>query len=222
MQTLTIPTLNRVVKKDTSEIGQFVALVQQGIDAWNAAGKKLVVMLGKDPQLFDKIRKVHPEISIDMLAVFERIGRKQIYAPLLANNCAAARRLLDMPYEQQERYCTEPIEVIVRESGKSKIVKKRLHELSRAEINQVFDFDSVRSIAQQERLHRGSRIASFSTASTPVKPPASLGFFMISEDPNGHLKLEPCKDNGRAHYAKAITCTAGGWYSVVQLFKPST
>jgi len=217
------PALKAPAKKDNSDIGKFIALVQQGIDAWNEAGKRLVIMMEKDPGILKTIQIMHPDISYDMLATFERIGRKQIYAPLLAQNSAAAHRLLEMPFEEQQKYCKGKIAIAVKQRDGTFITNhKRLAELTSTEINMVFGFDGVRTIERQIKMHK-EREKSYPMTSivAPVKPPASLGFFKITADETGKLLIAPSKDNGRAHYTKALLGSGSTWETVIQVFKPA-
>src|SRR5688572_23774076 len=107
MQTLDLT--NTVAAITDPDIDKFGKLVQPGIDAWNEAGKLLVLLMRQDSNIIPRIQAKFPDMSRDMIQVFERIGRKQIYAPLLADTSAAARKLLELPYQMQERYHKELI-----------------------------------------------------------------------------------------------------------------
>lgn len=201
-----LPTLRKPQAKEPADITRFVKLVQQGIDAWTEAGKHLVVMIEQDKDFLMTMRKAHPEISMDMLTVFERIGRKQIYAPLLANSSQGARALLELPYDVQQKYCTGLVPVVVKRSGNYVTERKRLDELNRSEVKQVFDFDCVVTAERQEK-----RLREMTTTKTPVaySAPASfvkreeIGCFRLHFE-QGLLTWTPAKKNGREYSIRMV------------------
>lgn len=202
-----------------ASIESFVALVQQGIDAWTKAGALLVEMLNSDPQLFAKIRAKYPDISLDTLTIFERIGRGMIYAPLLASGSAGARKLLGMPFEVQKQCHGAAIPVVTLTAGKFAVERKRVDELSAKEAKRIFDFDCVLTEDQQKKRIM-SEIEDRKPMPVVVPPvrekPSLIGFFAVSIDHSGNPTIKPCLDNGRAYYAKL---SQGKKETVIQLFR---
>lgn len=201
-----------------TRIGEFAALVQKGIDAWTKAGELLVAILEEDPTCFEKITGTFPEISTDMLQAFERIGRKEIYAPLLADSSPGARRLLEMPYALQETYCRKPIEVAVAwKNGHIKSLKKRIGELSRAEVAIVFGRDEINSLdAQAWRLKEESKVLNPDPVTSVTT--TEVGYFSITCDKAGKVNFEPC---AKSLIAQSVLLypASDGWKSAIVLIQ---
>lgn len=219
MQSLAIPKISTPALKDTPEIEGFVRLIQQGIDAWNEAGKRLVVAIDRDPDFIKSLRKAHPEISQDMLIVFERIGRKQIYAPLLADSSVGARALLELPYAMQEKYAKAEVEVVENYRTK-KISKKYISELSRDDVKKVFSGFGMRSVSDQidflkrqnEKFYENrepSRIDAPAIAVTPTKKTIErLGCFKLTLK-GGELVIEKCTESWKTQQVKMEAVKVG-------------
>lgn len=204
-------------EKPDAQILKFAQLIQGGIDAWTEAGKILVILIEKDSFCFAKIRASFPEISTDMLRVFERIGRKQIYAPLLADNSPAARHLLEMPYELQKKYFKEPIEVAVSwKNGVIKSAKKFLSELTKAEVKMVFGDGDIHSLdAQAWRLKDATSPPKKITAESKT---VDIGYFSLSADKAGNVTIMPCGKSSLAQPVRVIP-SKDGWKSAIIVFQ---
>lgn len=134
-------------------IETFVILVKSGIELWTRAGAILVALVEKNPNIYSEVIQKNPDITFEMLLVFEKIGRKQIYPALLMDNSPAAKRAMELPYEEQERLCKEQIEVLLpMRNGHDETTKKYLKELSIYESKMVIDRDGVRPIAKQKEF----------------------------------------------------------------------
>lgn len=166
-------------------VNAFVMLIREGVKSWVGAGKILVSALEKNKTFGDKVREAHPEISREMLCTFERIGRNQIHAPLLADSSCGGRALLEMPYAVQVKYYSEPIPVVVNPTT-GEIANRKIYELNRAEVRQVFDTtyrlvispkDQITAI-NERRKHAGN--ATFPTAAPVAKRISRLGCYTIT------------------------------------------
>lgn len=191
--------MNNTLQK-TASIPQFVELVNSGIELWSQAGGMLVHLVADNPNIYSEIISKHPHITFEMLLAFERMGRRQLYPALLMDSSPAAKRLLQLPYEAQEKFCKEPVEVVTEDGGHGlKTVKKYLKELSTNEANQVFDVASVRDIEGQ-RLY----IKSHKPIGRPVKrvEPKSLGVFLLKLSPSGALVAEKASQETQATVVK--------------------
>ncbi len=221
MQNLAIPEIKPAAAKAPAAVDSFVALVQKGIDAWNEAGKRLVVAIEKDPGFCAKVRAAHPEISKDMLVVFERIGRKQIYAPLLADNSVGARALLEMPYADQERYSKGMVPV-VQDVKTGRITERRVSDLSRAEAKLVFGFGEVRDpkhqVAYLLEQKTGMKKAIDLPPAAPVKKNVTkLGCFKVVIE-GSKLTLTPCTETYRAQQVRVTKPEKGPFEAEVLLY----
>lgn len=219
----TMTTLTNAVEEAAptilTEIEVFAKLVREGIDAWTKAGELLVACLDKDREFLAKVRKAHPEISYQMLLVFERIGRRQIYAPLLADNSLGAKALLETPYEVQERYSREPIPV-VESLMRGKIVGRHVSELTRTDVKLVFDKERLLTPKEQIAKLREARNRTRPSAGVVIekREPSKakitkLGYFKVTSRKDG-LFLEPTKDTPDAQVVN-LTLDKSGYYTGV-------
>jgi hypothetical protein len=74
-----------------SEIDAFVEQVNKGIGAWRQAGHILVELSKRQPDIFRLIMAKHPAINESTLQTFARIGRKEIWPPLIIDASLGAR-----------------------------------------------------------------------------------------------------------------------------------
>lgn len=171
-------------------IEKFVGLVQTGVLAWSQAGEMLVNLVNDNPNVYSEIIKSNPNITFEMLLVFEKIGRRQIYPPLLMDNSPAARLLMGMPYEMQEKFSREPVEIVVELNGEVKLEKRYIKELSHYEAQQVFTECGVRPLEMQKEF-----IKTHGKRGRPKrKLDKGLGSFIIKLSPSGSPVIEKCAD----------------------------
>ena len=143
------------ITAEISTVGQFTSmfttLVNMGIEAWTKAGKLLVDFIEEHPNGHELILNECPSISIETLLSFERIGRREVSPKLLIDSSVGARKLSTMPFDEQQRYSVEPIEVLVGyyEGGKPMIERKMFNKLSAKEVRMVFGTIGVRSVETQ-------------------------------------------------------------------------
>jgi hypothetical protein len=115
------------------QIDEFALLVRKGIDTWRTAGKLLLDMTNKDPGAMKRIQE-RSGLSHSVLMTFARIGRNEIWPPLLVDNSLGSQRLQQCNYDEQKKYAAEPIEVAIEWRGeKIKTAKRTISELSRYE-----------------------------------------------------------------------------------------
>lgn len=210
------------------QIHAFADLVRKGIDNWRTAGSTLVELAKGEPDIFKKIQAIYPNIATSTLETFMRIGRKEIWPPLLADSSYGARRLLECNYDVQKRYAEEPIEVAIEWRGdKIRSKKVRVSELSRSEAAIVFDGNgSMNNLEQQAfRLPAAYRNTNAPkvVAPEPSKPIAyrqpqkvnvDIGYFSLVIQPDGKIVCEPC---GKSPIAQPIRVDpkAGGFKSAI-------
>lgn len=134
---------------------EFCTLVKSGLDSWVKAGELLCAIQADDPDAFGKLVKMQPELSTETLRTFVRLGKREIYPPLLSSGSVGARKLLELPYSEQVRLCAAPINVAVLKGGEVVIEQRTLCELSRREAEVAFNCKSVRPIKEQMELMKG-------------------------------------------------------------------
>lgn len=198
-------TVAVTVPTDADGAGLFVSLISQGVEAWMKAGAVLVQMVDKNRNAFEMIMYDYPQISIDVLVAFERIGRKQLYPYLLLDNSPGSRRLLNLPYGLQAQYYKASVDVITGwDNGSPRIESKSVHRLTYDEAERAFSHQGVRDIEQQKDLFRpkASRvnthrrfprrdcIAVPSIAGLIATPKTKSATFRIVMDAKGELTLQ--------------------------------
>jgi hypothetical protein len=161
------------------KIQEFLRLFNEGIQAWEQAGLRLVEMVEEDENIFTKIIAAGDGIKLEHLETIERIGRKQVAVVSLLDESWGSQRVMDMglSYEKQIELHEKPIPVAVKKhDGEIVVEQKRLFELSRDEarraINQcgiVPPKEQKEAIKQKERHDKsryviiGDRVKFFAT-----------------------------------------------------------
>jgi hypothetical protein len=178
----------RITAAPDSRIVQFCAFIASGIEAWIKAGRLLCKMKRDNPNVFNLIRVERPELTLEVLETFERIGRKQIYPYLVADSSPGARRLMALPYEKQSKLYREGVLVITRRRGGFHPEIKKVSALTPAEAGRVFDGERIRDEkGQMEILRRGLHlIAPATSGASPVNSAAELKA-NLSADPVAEL-----------------------------------
>lgn len=197
------------------QIHAFADQLRKGIDNWRTAGTILVELARSEPDIFKKIQAIYPQIATSTLETFMRIGRKEIWPPLLADSSFGARRLLECNYSLQKKYAEEPIEVATHWSGdKIRSVKKMVNQLTRSEAAIVFDGNGgINNLEQQAfRLpsaHRSPLPAAPVKAPMEYKAPrkknVDLGYFSLTIHQDGTITCIPC---GRSPIAQPVLVEA--------------
>ena len=201
-----------------SEIDKFTLFVRQGIDNWRNAGKILVDMTKKDPGAVARIKE-RSGLSDAMIQTFARIGRNEIWPPLLVDSSLGARKLLECHYDEQKKYADAPIEVAYEwKGGKIKTVARRVSELSREECARVFgDGGKINTLDQQAFRLRDNqpekKVEDLGKRDqSPAFPAARLvnvdiGYWSVVQGPDGKVMCEPC---GRSPVAQPVRVIPNG------------
>lgn len=132
-------------KTTQTQARRFADLIQQGIDAWSEAGRLLVRMLEDDPRAKDVILSECPDLTSEVLARFEAIGRKQLHPKTLLDNSPGMRRLRRLPYSEQERYLQEPVPVVIRKGDAVDVLNVAVKNLSREQVTQAIAASGIRT-----------------------------------------------------------------------------
>lgn len=131
--------------KTNQSIEQFVSLFQQGYEAWVKAGKLVSEALEQDPDFGDKVHAKHPEISVDTVYAFDRLGRKELHPKLLVSDSPGARRLRRLPYSIQEKLTSNPVSLLIKTDKGWDTLSVSVFNLTPEQAAQVFDSDGVRN-----------------------------------------------------------------------------
>ena len=217
----------------SKEIDEIAACIQKGIDNWRTAGNKLVELSKRQPDIFDRITARHPHISRDVLEVFARIGRKEIWPPLLMSNSLGAKKLLECNYDIQKELADKPIKVATH--WKNNVIQhaeKRIHELSKAEVAMVFDGQGgVNNLDQQAwRLRNAGKEPEPAKKVLGPKDPApeyapprmvnvDIGYFSIVVAPDGAITCTPCGKSPMAQPVRVIPNGTGHKSAIVLCYK---
>lgn len=129
---------------------EFMRLVLQGVENWRQAGKVLVAMMAKNPNIKAKLLRERPELSPTILATFERIGRGELHPMLLLSESPGFKAARELPYSEQERIVNEKkVELLIVQDGKADVLRADVKSLTAEQARQVFARDHVRDAAEQ-------------------------------------------------------------------------
>jgi len=129
---------------------QIIDALNRGLSAFSDAGKLLVDAIAEYPNIKERIMELEPRIDPQALADLERIGRKQLHPMLMASNRPALKALRKMPYSEQERYATQPVELlVVANPDNTTTLQVSIHSMTADQVRQAFNGNHVRSLAEQ-------------------------------------------------------------------------
>lgn len=134
-----------------SSIEALKKAIQDGIDAWDLAGKEVVKLLDVDRMSLEEIvDKADSElITVNVLAQFERIGRGQVMPKLLVMDFPASRHLQRMPLSEQQRLLNGSVDLLVIRDNGTDTLSVKSRDLTKDQCKQVFSKDGVRSLGAQ-------------------------------------------------------------------------
>lgn len=212
-----------------AEIEHFALNIRQGIDHWRTAGKLLVDMTKKHPEAMTRIRE-KTGLTDAVLQTFARIGRNEIWPPLLVDSSLGARKLLECHYQDQKRYAEEPIDVVIEwKDGKTKTIKKKVSDLSRAECAVVFDGrGGINNLDQQGFRLRGEAPVKLETLKHSDPAPVyqapravnvDIGYFSVVMQPDGTVTQEPCGKSAMAQPVRLVKNGKGYQSAIVLYYK---
>lgn len=136
--------------KSQVTIEQFVAFLYEGVAAWEKAGKLLVALIEKNPDVKARIVREHPEISFSVLSRLEMVGRGMVKPEFLLSDAPAYRAVRCLPISDQERLSTDPnLPLVIREQGRTEVLHVDFRNLQASQVSQVFAKDHIRTEAEQ-------------------------------------------------------------------------
>jgi hypothetical protein len=136
--------------KSEQTIENFVAVLYEGVSAWEKAGKLLVALIDRNPDVKQKIVREHPEISMGVLSRLEMVGRGFVKPAMLLSDAPAYRAARVLPVSDQDKLISDPhIPLLVRENGATEILQVDFRNLQAGQVRQVFASDHIRDEAEQ-------------------------------------------------------------------------
>lgn len=136
--------------KSEETIEKFVAVLYEGVAAWEKAGKLLVKLLDRNPGVKKRIVEDHPEISMGVLSRLEMVGRGTVKPEFLLSDAANYRAARALPVSDQAELLRDPkVPLVVRENGRTEVLSVDFRNLQGGQVRQVFAGDHVRSDAEQ-------------------------------------------------------------------------
>jgi hypothetical protein len=136
-------------KQFDSKINELFDLMRSGRDAWVKAGVLLVSMVEENPQTYEILIARNPQLRADTLELLERIGRKPEIVDLLLSDSYSSRKILNLPARDLDRATKQPLPVVTQTEGGPRVVRKRLDEMSRTEVDLVFCGNQIRNADEQ-------------------------------------------------------------------------
>ena len=138
---------------------EFYEALQRGKEALEDAGRIFVSLIDADPSIRERIMDEHPELTEDVLATFERIGRKQLYYELVLLEAPGIRALRRCPYSEQVKHCKEPVPMLLLNSkDSSEHLMVAVTALQPEQVRQVFGHNRIRSLAEQRAFLEREKI----------------------------------------------------------------
>ena len=133
--------------------------IQRGIEAWQQAGELVVAAIDQHNHSLESLAELcaNDLVTVDVLAQFERIGRKQVMPRLLASNFPAQKPLQKLPYSEQQRLLDGSVSLLVLRDGLPDTLEVRTRDLTKAQCKQVFSSQGLRGLSSQRAWLEGER-----------------------------------------------------------------
>jgi hypothetical protein len=143
--------MNTINKTTISLVTELKDALASGLEAWEAAGQCVVSLLDVHGLTLEQIAEASGEdfITPNLVAQFERIGRKQVLPRLLVSESPASRHLQKLPLSEQTRLMDGNVELFILKSGKPDVLSVAVKDLTSQQCKQVFDKHGVRSLGAQ-------------------------------------------------------------------------
>lgn len=136
-----------------AKIEQFIHAFAEGKAAFERAGKIIVELVDSDPYVYDYIGQACPQMTPQLLRMFEDIGRGKVLPSLAFDNSEAARIMRRFPLPMQARLETESIPLVVRTtSGELDVRLVKLADMTKDQRAQAVDKDRLRTEGQQRAM----------------------------------------------------------------------
>ena len=151
-------TMNTITRIPTS--AELAASLRQIGDDLIGIARDLVAAIDTRPETVSELITIG--INRELIRRMERIGRGQISQRLVLSNSASTKCLMSLPLSEQEAALDKGVEVL--DGDETTLRHIPVHELSTAQVRQVFAGDRIRTVAEQRTFLRER---SRSTAAAP-------------------------------------------------------
>jgi hypothetical protein len=141
--------MNTDIIKTNPLVGEFVALINTGIEAWTKAGEIVVKLIDEGGFSVSEIAQASNYLTDEIVARFEQLGRKQIIPNLLISDFPATKHLFRLPYSEQKRLIDGQVELLVVTDKGTETLMVDTENLTPFQCKQVFDRTAVRSTGAQ-------------------------------------------------------------------------
>jgi hypothetical protein len=150
-----------------------VRCITDGIANWKKAGDMVVNAIDHGGMSLQSIADSCGSecITVEVLAQFERIGRKQVMPQVFALPCAAQKYLERLPYSEQQRLLYGAVPVVLIKDGKVDVLEVSVKNLTRYQCKQVFNSGGVRSVEAQRAWLESEREKKTAQMSSPRQVP---------------------------------------------------
>lgn len=128
---------------------QFIDLVIQGIACWVRAGEIAAKAVEEDPKFIDRVCKSNPDITKETVNRFVLIGQRKLHPQLCLSETPGVKRLRRLPYPVQEKHVVTPVDLVIKDDGKVKVLNVDVRNLTPHQASQVFSADGIRTEAEQ-------------------------------------------------------------------------
>jgi hypothetical protein len=164
-----LQNIETVISTKKDSILALKEAIETGIESWEKAGREVVKMLDIDKMTLDEIATLADSdiITENVLAQFERIGRKQVMPKLLVMDFPASRYLQKMPMSEQARLLDGSVDLLVIRDNGTDTLNVRSRDLTKDQCKQVFNKDGVRSLGAQRAFIEDRRKKIPCSTSTP-------------------------------------------------------
>lgn len=156
-------------QSQSNSVETFCELFRKGYEAWVEAGKVVAAALESDPDFADKVHASHPEISLDTVYAFDRLGRRELHPKLLISDSPGAKKLRRLPYSVQEKYAEAPVAMLIKNENGWDTLNVSVFNLSPEQASQVFDGEGIRNEAAQRAWLESKSTKSFIQVDEPYR-----------------------------------------------------
>jgi len=131
-------------------ISRILAAIVKGMEAFVEAGQMLVAYLKVEPDAYAKIVAAEPRISVGLLEQLEAVGRGAMHPDLLVAEGPGIERAKRLPYSEQVKVLTEPVEVLIEKpDGSTDVLLVDVRHMSDLQARQTMGRGHLHSHGEQ-------------------------------------------------------------------------
>lgn len=132
-------------------LAQFAELVHDGVEAWESAGRILVMLRDDHRWTHDSIiKRLNGAVSLGVLQRFEALGRKRLHPRTLLSSSPAMVRIRLLPYEQQEAALDSKVATLDADGD---LMHMRPQDMTAHQVSLAYRNDgTVRTLPEQQEI----------------------------------------------------------------------